>query len=378
LPSVINLKINSLFFIRTSSIMATENPQLIASRLLDWYAQHGRTLPWRGHPDPYAVWVSEIMLQQTRVEAVIPYFNTWMNLFPTPKALAQASEQDVLNAWEGLGYYSRARNLHQASKIVVQNYGGKLPQDPDSLRRLPGIGRYTAGAIASIAFGLDEPTLDANLRRVFARLFDVSEPADSPSGEKLLWKLAADYLPQGKAGDFNQALMDLGAGVCLPQNPRCLICPLMDVCQARKQGTQESRPVLKPKKETPHYEYVTGVIIRRKGQPACKEVLLSKRPSKGLLGGMWEFPNARVAGTPAEMLETALETGCNLKIKRGAALGTVRHAYTHFKVTVHVFFCELISIPNPGTLKWVKLQDMESYPMGKVDRQIAQKITSQE
>jgi len=248
-------------------------------RLLVWYRRNARTLPWRNHPDPYAVWVSEIMLQQTRVETVIPYFHRWIQRFPTIKSLAKASEQDVLNLWEGLGYYSRARNLHKAAKIVMEQYAGQLPRDLDALRRLPGIGRYTVGAIASMAFGMDEPTLDANIRRVFARVFDISVPADSPSGEKALWKLAAEYLPKGKAGDSNQALMDLGATICLPKNPRCLICPLMELCEARIKGIQDQRPVLKRKKKAPHHILAAAVIIKN------GRVLLAKRPSKGLLGG---------------------------------------------------------------------------------------------
>jgi A/G-specific adenine glycosylase len=340
----------------------------LASRLLNWYRQQGRTLPWRGHPDPYAVWVSEIMLQQTRVEAVIPYFEKWMRLFPTVKDLADASEQEVLNAWEGLGYYSRARNLHQAAKIVVEHHGGELPRDLNALRELPGIGRYTVGAIASIAFNMDEPTLDGNLRRVFARLFDVSEPADSPAGEETLWKLAAEHLPEGQAGDYNQALMDLGATICLPRNPRCLLCPLMEICEARANGTQEQRPVLKPKKETPHFIHAAG-IIQKNGK-----VLLAKRPSKGLLGGMWEFPNGRVDGEPAEELASALETGYRLKVRKGEALGTVQHAYTHFRVTVHAFRCELVATFTNESLKWVKLEEMDDYPMGKVDRHIARAL----
>ena len=340
----------------------------LASRLLSWYRQHGRTLPWRGHPDPYAVWVSEIMLQQTRVETVIPYFEKWMSLFPTVSDLAQASEQEVLNAWEGLGYYSRARNLHQAARMVVGEYGGKLPDDLKALRSLPGIGRYTVGAIASIAFNMDEPTLDGNLRRVYARLFDVSEPADSLTGEKILWKLAAEYLPKGQAGDYNQALMDLGATICLPKNPRCLLCPLMEICEARINGSQEQRPVLKPKKEIPHQVLAAGVILHE------DEVLLSKRPSKGLLGGMWEFPNGQVTGEPLKKLESALETGYKLKVQQGEALGTVKHAYTHFRVTVHAFRCNLISMSKNKNLKWVDIDDLKKYPMGKVDRQIARML----
>lgn len=346
----------------------------LASRLLNWYRQNSRTLPWRGDPDPYAIWVSEIMLQQTRVETVIPYFDKWMKLFPTIDDLANASEQGVLNAWEGLGYYSRARNLHKAAKIVTDQYEGKLPRDPHMLLQLPGIGRYTVGAIASIAFGLDEPTLDGNLRRVFARLFDVSEPADSPGGEKILWKLAEEYLPKGQAGDYNQALMDLGATICLPKNPRCLICPLMEICVSRANGTQEQRPVLKPKKETPHHNHAAGVILRRLDNTLHDEVLIAKRPSRGLLGGMWEFPNGRVKGDPAKGLESALETGYKLKVRRGEALDVVQHAYTHFRVTVHAFRCELVSMSVNESLKWVKLGELDNYPMGKVDRQIARKI----
>ncbi|HNK63844.1 MAG TPA: A/G-specific adenine glycosylase [Anaerolineales bacterium] len=340
----------------------------LSTRLLAWYHKHKRILPWRDHPDPYAVWVSEIMLQQTRVDTVIPYFEKWMNLFPTVQALASASERDVLTAWEGLGYYSRARNLHKAAKVVTENFNGELPRDLEDLRSLPGVGRYTVGAIASMAFGMDEPTLDGNLRRVFARLFDVEVFADSPAGEKILWGLAAENLPKGQAGDYNQALMDLGATICLPKNPRCLLCPLMDLCKARENGTQEIRPVLKPKKGTPQYIHAAAVILRH------GRVLLSQRPADGLLGGMWEFPNARVETDPARELAKALKMAAQLQVKCGEALEKVEHAYSHFKVIVHPFYCEAVSIPKKKDLKWVRLVELEDYPMGKVDRQIARKI----
>jgi A/G-specific adenine glycosylase len=325
-------------------------------------------MPWRDHPDSYAVWVSEIMLQQTRVDTVIPYFEKWMKLFPNVNALAKASEQDVLNAWEGLGYYSRARNLHKAAQIVASKFNGELPRDLTELRTLPGIGRYTVGAIASMAFGMDEPTLDGNLRRVFSRLFDVDEFADSPTGEKILWNLAAQNLPKGQAGDYNQALMDLGATICVPKNPRCLLCPLMEICEARQQGTQELRPVLKPKKAVPQYIHAAGVIINR------GRVLLAQRPPDGLLGGMWEFPNARVEENPAKELTKVLNAAYSLKVKKRDALGIIQHAYTHFKVTVHAYRCDAVSIPKSKNLKWVKITDLTDYPMGKVDRQIAIKI----
>ena len=334
--------------------------------LLNWYHQYGRTnMPWRDHPDPYAVWVSEIMLQQTRVETVIPYFEKWMKLFPDVIALANASEQDVLNAWEGLGYYSRARNLHKAAKIVASKFNGELPRDLTDLRSLPGIGRYTVGAIASMAFGMDEPTLDGNLRRVFARLFDVEEFADSPAGEKILWELAAQNLPNGQAGDYNQALMDLGATICVPKNPRCLICPLMKICESRKNGTQEIRPVLKAKKVSPHYIHAAAVIINR------GRVLLAQRPPDGLLGGMWEFPNGRVNADPAKELTKVINAAYSLRVKEKEALGVIQHAYTHFKVTVHAFRCDCVQIPENKNLKWVRITELDDYPMGKVDRQIA-------
>lgn len=346
----------------------------LASRLLAWYRDNARVMPWRGplRADPYAVWVSEIMLQQTRVETVIPYFEKWMARFPTVKALAQASEQDVLNSWEGLGYYSRARNLHKAAQIVAEKFNGDLPRALDDLRSLPGIGRYTVGAIASIAFGMDEPTLDGNLRRVFARLFNVTEPADSPKGEKILWELAAEHLPKGQAGDYNQALMDLGATICLPKNPRCLLCPLMELCAAREAGTQEQRPVLKPKKETPHVVHAAAVLVRQIDN--LPYVLLAKRPSKGLLGGMWEFPNGQVDGDPARGLAQALKTGYRLRVQGKEPLGVIQHAYTHFKVTVHAFRAEAASIPKNENLKWVRIDELDDYPMGKVDRQIARKL----
>jgi A/G-specific adenine glycosylase len=343
----------------------------LSSKLLAWYQANKRTPPWRDHPDPYAVWVSEIMLQQTRVETVIPYFEKWMRQFPDINTLANASEQDVLSAWEGLGYYSRARNLHKAAKIVAEQYNGELPRDLDALRKLPGIGRYTLGAIASMAFGMDVSALDGNIKRVYARIFDVIEPVDSVVGEKLLWQLADKNLPKGHAGDYNQALMDLGSMICVPKNPRCLICPVMRLCKARQNGTQNERPILIPKKDVPHYIHAAGVIIQR------GRVLLAQRPSQGLLGGMWEFPNGRVNGDPASELPNALKTEYKLRVKmkpgnqRNKALGTVHHGYSHFNVTVHVFQCELISVPKETNLKWVSLNKLQDYPMGKIDRQIA-------
>jgi len=344
----------------------------LQTRLLNWYHKNKRTLPWRDgyRADPYAVWVSEIMLQQTRVETVIPYFEKWMKLFPNVRALAKASERKVLNAWEGLGYYSRARNLHKAAKIVTKHHGGKLPRDLDLLLELPGIGHYTVGAIASIAFGMDEPALDGNLKRVYTRLFNVSASVDSSAGEKILWEIARENLPKGKVGDFNQALMDLGATICIPKNPRCAVCPVVKNCKAYKSGTQGLRPLRKRKKDVPQYIHVAGVIIKD------KKVLLSQRPSNGLLGGMWEFPNGRIDGGPTRELVKALRSGYRLNVRRKEAWGEIHHAYTHFKVVVHVFRCELLSTSNiDGNLKWILPGDLEKYPMGKIDRKIAERLS---
>lgn len=350
----------------------------LASTLLHWYRLNKRSLPWRDQPqvDPYAVWVSEIMLQQTRVEAVIPYYEKWIRLFPTIQSLAIASEQEVLNAWEGLGYYSRARNLHKAARIVVEKHGGQLPRDLDDLQELPGIGRYTLGAIASIALGMNVPALDGNVKRVYARVFDISEPVDRPKGEKILWDLAGQHLPKKEAGEYNQALMDLGATICIPKNPGCLICPWMKVCTARQHGTQHLRPVKSPKKRVPHHIHAAGVIIKQ------DRVLLAQRPPDGLLGGMWEFPNGRVTGDPRRGLDQVLRAGYGLRLSMNRRSGReveplaiVHHGYTHFTVSVYVYRCELASSAKDGRLKWVSLEDLQEYPMGKIDRQVAKLLS---
>ena len=311
------------------------------------------------------------MLQQTRVDTVIPYYDRWMARFPTIQVLAAAPLQMVLVAWEGLGYYSRARNLHCAAQLVVAEHGGMLPSELNDLQRLPGIGPYTAAAIASIAFDQDVPALDGNIRRVLARVFEVRELVRSTNGEKQLWKLAADHLPTGKASAYNQALMDLGALVCTPKAPSCENCPLAAICAAYALGAQEELPVAQPKKELPHH-LVTAAIIQRNG---C--VLIAQRPSQGLLGGMWEFPGGKLQ--PGEDLASCLqreiqeELAANIHV--GEQLGVFRHAYTHFRITLHAFYCTLLTGEprnlEHSALAWVSPLNLSAYPMGKIDRQIA-------
>ena len=343
----------------------------IAAPLLAWYDQHARRLPWRGSIDPYVVLVSEVMLQQTRVETVIPYFERWMQRFPNLESLAEAPLQEVLAAWEGLGYYSRARNLQRAAQMVMNEFNGKIPSDLTSLRRLPGVGRYTAGAIASIAFGQPAATLDGNIRRVLSRVFNVSEDARSPAGQRQLWSLAAGQLPIDRPGDYNQALMDLGATICTPQAPDCPVCPLTTTCQARDLGLQTQRPVLMPRPALPHIT-VTAAIIQRDSQ-----VLITQRPPHGLLGGLWEFPGGKLqeGETLPDCLQREIREELDVTVEVGSQAGVYRHAYTHFRLTLHAFFCRLLSgEPRPlqvAALRWVQPAELGTYPMGKVDRQIA-------
>ncbi len=345
-------------------------------KLLTWYRKNARDLPWRESKDPYQIWVSEIMLQQTRVETVIPYYTRWMTVFPTLHSLAKARQDQVLSGWEGLGYYSRARNLHQASKIVVEEYQGKLPQDSVSLQALPGIGRYTSGAIASIAFGIDAPVLDGNVRRVYARYFNISTPLQTSGTERILWQIAQEILPSGSAGEFNQALMELGALICHPKNPDCENCPLAESCLANNLNLQESRPVRKKKSPLPHLQ-VTAAVFQENGK-----VFLAKRPPDGLLGGMWEFPGGKQKDkeTLPETLRREIREELRVPISVGEALGVYHHAYTHYKVTLHAFHCSLnsrdIQLTFHTESAWVSLDSLANYPMGKLDRLISRKLLS--
>jgi A/G-specific adenine glycosylase len=351
----------------------------LATQLLDWYAKEGRTLPWRDTPTPYAVWVSEIMAQQTRLDTVIPYFHRWMSLFPDIPSLASASQQEILNAWEGLGYYSRARNLHKAAGLIVENFNSILPGEKQTLLSLPGIGRYTAGAILSIAFGQDEAVVDGNVKRVYARLFQIDTPINTPTGERQIWALAEEYLPTGQAADFNQALMDLGATICLPRQPNCTRCPLSDLCQAHLAGKAEQFPVKQAKKKVPHH-IVTAAVIAGEDNT----ILITQRPEQALLGGMWEFPGGKQE--PDESLEECLkreifeELACRIEVHQ--PVGVFRHAYTHFKVTLHAFQAELIS--GPVELRyhqdayWIPIPDLDQVPMGKIDRMIASQLQARE
>jgi len=344
--------------------------------LLDWYEKNARELPWRSTLSPYRTWVSEIMLQQTQVDTVIPYYERWIARFPDVRSLAAADEQEVLTLWEGLGYYSRARNLHRAAKRVMVEFGGQLPESPEALQELPGIGPYSAAAIASIAFDQDIAAVDGNIWRVFSRLFDIQEPVRSAEGEKKIWELSEANLPLGRAGDYNQALMDLGATICTPKSPDCDHCPLAQDCQARALGVQEDRPVKLPRKKVPQLT-VTAAVIRRDGR-----VLLAQRPPDGLLGGLWEFPGGTLEESDPDLrtcLQREIWEELGVRLRVGAPFGKYKHAYTHFKISLYAFLCELPPNEEPQVLEcddlvWVRLEELSNYPMGKVDRRIASRL----
>lgn len=350
----------------------------ITSHLLAWYAQNARSLPWRDTKDPYAIWISEIMLQQTRVETVIPYFKRWMEQFPDLATLAKSDLQDVLVAWEGLGYYSRARNLHKAARLVMEKYDGKIPDEFEQLIRLTGIGHSSAADILSVAFGKDLAALDGNIKRVLSRLFNLTLSLETPEFTKTCHLLLGQLLIAGKAGDFNQAMMDLGAIICLPKKPACSDCPLRNDCQAYLENVQNLRPVRKAKKEIPHYIVTAGVILDGVNQPG--KVLLAKRPANGLLGGMWEYPGGKVQAGESleECLSRELIEELGIKVNVGHNIGVYKHAYTHFWVTLHAYRCAVSGgEPKPisaDEIKWVNTADLHSYPMGKLDRLVTNTI----
>ncbi len=308
------------------------DPEGLAEPLIRWYALCGRSLPWRDCGDAYRIWVSEIMLQQTRVETVRPYFAAFLERFPTVEALAAAEDEAVRSVWSGLGFYRRVRNLHAAAKIVVEEYGGCLPRDPAELRSLPGIGRYTAGAILSAAYNQKLPILDGNVIRVLSRVFRVEGSAHRASTQRVLWGLAEAILPDDRPGDFNQALMDLGATVCTPSGPKCGVCPFTDLCAAKAAGVEEELPTPGPRAKLKAVSRVALCLERVDGT-----ILLQQRPSEGLLASLWELPATSISpGSPP--IDAARELAEGL-----AAAGTLlhcgryEHRFSHRHWTVEVF-----------------------------------------
>ncbi|MDP3920664.1 MAG: A/G-specific adenine glycosylase [Candidatus Omnitrophota bacterium] len=294
--------------------------------LLKWYGKNARDLPWRRTKDPYKIWVSEIMLQQTQVDTVIPYYLKWLERFPTLKSLTTAPLDDAMKLWAGLGYYRRVRMLHEGAQYVLEELGGKIPADPEELGKLPGVGRYTAGAIASIAFDKRAPILDGNVIRVLTRLCAVKSDVSSTRTVAKLWQLAEELLPKKQTGDFNQALMELGAMVCAPDNPSCLFCPVSRYCAAYKAGQQSRYPV-KAQKEQIEKKQTFALILRKEGK-----VLIQQQPEKARWGGLWMFPYyerrssmLKAHGLQANALKRRMQ---------------VTHAFTKYRVTLDVYEAE--------------------------------------
>ncbi len=343
---------------------------VLQQALLSWYDANAHDLPWRRTKDPYCIWVSEIMLQQTQVETVLPFYQRFMEALPNIWALAGASEDEVLKLWEGLGYYTRARNLREAAKIIVNDMGGTFPSTAEGLRMLPGIGRYTAGAIASIAYDIPAAAVDGNIKRIYARLLAERRPLEDPHANERLWEMAERTLPEDRPGDFNQALMDLGAAICRPRKPACEKCPLEPHCAARAAGLEAKLPKREAKRPVPHYEIVAALIERR------GRYLIGRRPPGGLLGGLWELPGGKVK--PGEVFERALhreireEVGLSVAVKKRVAL--VYHAYSHFTIDMHVYSCAVLHGRTRAKihteLKWIKPEEFDEYAFPAANRKI--------
>jgi A/G-specific adenine glycosylase len=317
--------------------------------LLDWYQKNKRALPWRKTRNPYRILTSEIMLQQTQVKTVIPYYEKWIREFPSFGALAKAPLGQVLKSWEGLGYYSRARNFHALAGTVMKNHEGALPDTFDSLKSLPGIGRYTAGAILSIAFSKKFPVLDGNVMRVLTRHFAIKKNISEIATQKELWALAEEMLPNENVGDYNQALMELGATVCTPKNPVCTKCPAKASCRALQWGIVDKLPMKTKSAPTPHHSIGAGVIWKD------GRILISQRPLKGLLGGLWEFPGGKKekGETISETVRREIKEELGVKVSVGKKLLSIPHAYSHFKITLHVHECTYRS----GNVQALEVQD---------------------
>lgn len=362
---------------RSSSFLAElpGSPPVLRRLLLTWYQQHGRSLPWRQTRDPYAIWISEIMLQQTQVKTVIPYYDRWLRALPTVHALAAADQQTVLKLWEGLGYYARARNLHHTAQIIVVEHQGQFPATLAQAIALPGIGRTTAGGILSAAFDQPLAILDGNVKRVLARL--VALPVPPAKAIAHLWQLSATLLDAAHPRDFNQAVMDLGATVCLPKQPLCDRCPWQPHCRAFALHLQTTLPMTETRTPIPRKVIGVAVIWNDQGQ-----ILIDRRKQSGLLGGLWEFPGGKIE--PGETIEACIQREImeelGIEITVGDRLITVDHTYSHFHVTLNVHHCQYISgDPQPiecDEIRWVTLAEIDQYPFPKANIKIIEALRS--
>jgi A/G-specific adenine glycosylase len=346
--------------------------------LLDWYETNRRDLPWRRNPDPYHIWLSEIMLQQTRVDQVIPYFERFIAAYPTVYDLADAPMHDVMMLWEGLGYYSRARNMHAAAGIITRDYDGIIPKTRDEILSLPGIGPYTAAAILSIAYNKPCAVVDGKVIRVLARYAGIDGDVRTSAVRNEINTLAGELLDHANPGDYNQSLMELGAMVCTPRSPACSTCPLCTGCVAYRTAKTGQIPWKSPKKAVPHHQIAVGIIENDAG-----ELLIALRPDNVMLGGLWEFPGGK--NRAGESLEDTvcreLREELDVEVEVNRFFMKFDHAYSHFRITLHAYFCSIINgDPKPvgsRELAWVKRDQLKYFPFPKANRTITLALMSE-
>ncbi len=348
---------------------------LFRKQLLRWYKKHARVLPWRSSDNPYHIWLSEIMLQQTRVDQARPYFERFIAAFPGVQALATAPLDEVLKNWEGLGYYSRARNLHKAALQIATDHNGKVPDTYDAIRALPGIGPYTAAAVLSIAYGKAHGVLDGNVIRVLTRLTCNGEDVTKGKTRRHLQTLSDALVSPKAPGNFNQAMMELGATVCTPKKPNCTACPVRDHCCAFAAGSMESFPFAKKKAPIPHYDIAVAIIRNKKNQ-----YLIQRRPEDGMLGGLWQFPGGKQEeNEPLPVTchrEILDELGISITVDQ--PLHMLSHAYSHFKITLHAFLCSLNSgtpvSKNETPLNWITLDQFADFAFSRSNRRLIEQL----
>jgi A/G-specific adenine glycosylase len=354
--------------------VAVDKKAGFSEKLFKWYATHHRKLPWRETKDPYRIWISEVMLQQTTVPAVIPYYEKWLSQFPDVRTLSAAPLQKVLKVWQGLGYYQRAKNLHRSARILLDEHKGKIPEDYEELIKLPGFGPYTTAAVLSIAYDKPFPVIDANVRRVWMRLIGMTKES-TPRVDKDILTFMKPFLPREKMGTFNQAVMELGSLICRPKSPLCLICPVQEYCKAFVMGEQEVIP--RPQKRS--YRKIEAVIgvMEKKGK-----YLIQKRPPAGLLSDLWEFPGGkkRKNETLKQALRREIREELNAEIDGIQFLTQVKHSYTQFQVTLHAFQCGLKTDPSLSKVahRWVSLRGMRKYPFPSGSAKIIQFLEERE
>ena len=361
-----------------SDLQASDDEQAhFREDLLDWYDDHKRQMPWRETDDPYAIWVSEIMLQQTRVDTVRAYYRRFLEAFPTVEDLAAADRDEVLKLWEGLGYYSRARYLHEAAEQVVEEHDGQVPETMDAIRDLKGIGPYTAAAVLSIAYQKPHAVLDGNVARLLTRIYAVDDDSTSSTTKRHLRRLANELLNRERPADFNQAMMELGSTVCTPTSPDCDACPVSTVCRAHAKSDEERYPITPDAKPVPHYDIAVALIFDDDGR-----LLIQRRPDEGQLAGLWEFPG----GKYEEDADDSMEAACRREIREELGVDidieepfyTLKHAYTHFKITLHAFRCRITdgapTAREDQPMTWVTLDELEDYAFPRANGKLIEEL----